>query len=84
MAIKSGVFAGKGIGRDPKDAVRVTIYLTRDEHRRMKRLLFQLEEKGIRISLTAFTRAALRRATKKLEAAPQPLTQEEALALIEN
>jgi hypothetical protein len=50
----------------------------------MKRLLFQLEEKGVRISLTAFTRAALRRATKKLEAAPQPLTQEEALALIEN
>jgi hypothetical protein len=50
----------------------------------MKRLLFELEEKGVRVSLTALTRAALRRAAKKLEGAPQPLTQEEALALVED
>jgi hypothetical protein len=83
MASKSGVFAGKGIGRDPKDTIRTTIYLTREDQRRIKRLLFQLEDTGVNISFAAFARAAVRGAVKKLEAAPHVATPEDAFALIE-
>lgn len=79
---KVGIFAGKGVGRDANDTKRLTVYLTRKDHAAAKRLLLDLEDHGLHISMTELACAALQRAVAVLKSSPPPPTTDDALDLI--
>lgn len=83
MAKKVGVFAGKGVGRDPSDRIKTTLYITRGEHRDLKRALFELEERGLSISISGFARSAIRAAIKRAKQASSFSTVEDFLEFLE-